>query len=242
MISPDVLASLARMAAAMRARSCSERSITSAPTPRRRRTIRHRPRSRRRRTARRRSRRRRKPPPPELRPLINMPRMNQRNPGDTIIRPITTTMPTMANQLLCAGAARPVEPQRRALLPFRGVGRQHGDDIVDAARDAAGVVAGLEARRDRIGDDHLGERVGQRALQPVSDFYPHPPFVGRDEQQHAVVLGFLAELPGAKQLVGVRLDLLAVERGDGGDDKLDAGLGLEIGQLGLDRPARVRPG
>jgi hypothetical protein len=120
--------------------------------------------------------------------------MNQRNPGDTIIKPITTMMATMANQLLMrgGGAGRARSDGRCCHSEASVV--SYGDDIVDAARDAAGVVTGLEARRDRIGDDHLGERVGRRALQPVSDFYPHTPFVRRDEQQHAVVFGFLAEL------------------------------------------------
>ena len=52
-------------------------------------------------------------------------------------------------------------------------------------------VAGLEARRDRVGDDDLGQGVGQRALEPVADLDPHPPLVRRHQQQHAVV-GFVA--------------------------------------------------
>ncbi len=62
-------------------------------------------------------------------------------------------------------------------------------------------------------DDDLGQCIGQRAFETAAD--PRSAtrfFVRRDEQQHAVVLGFLAELPGAEQLVGVRLDLLAFER------------------------------
>src|SRR6266849_6019044 len=47
-----------------------------------------------------------------------------------------------------------------------------------------------------------------------------------------------AELPAAEKLVGVGLDLLAVERGNGGNDELDAELGFEIGEFRLDGIAR----
>ena len=43
-----------------------------------------------------------------------------------------------------------------------------------------------------------------------------------------------AELPGAEQLVGVGLDLLAAERGHGRHDELNAGLLLEVGELALE--------
>ena len=49
-------------------------------------------------------------------------------------------------------------------------------------------IAGLEARRDRVGDDHLRQGIGQRALEPVADLDAHAPLVRRDQQQHAVVL------------------------------------------------------
>ena len=41
----------------------------------------------------------------------------------------------------------------------------------------------------------------------------------------------------AEQLIGIGLDLLAVERLDRGDDELDAGFGLEVGELGFERLA-----
>jgi hypothetical protein len=59
--------------------------------------------------------------------------------------------------------------------------------------------------------------------------------VRRDQKQDAVVLLRLAELPLAEQRVGVRLDLLAAERGDAGDDELDARLRFQRRQLGLER-------
>jgi hypothetical protein len=60
----------------------------------------------------------------------------------------------------------------------------------------------------------------------------------RDEQQYAVILFLLTELPGPEQLVGIGFNLLAFERRDGGDNELDPGLGFEIGQLQLNRIAR----
>ena len=90
---------------------------------------------------------------------------------------------------------------------------------------------------DRIEDDDLGDRVGQRPLEAVADLDAHFVLVGCDEQQHAIVLLLLAELPVAKQRVGVRLDLLAVERGDGRDHELNAGFGFQRRQLAFERSA-----
>ncbi len=75
------------------------------------------------------------------------------------------------------------------------------------------------------------KRVGQRAFEAVADLDAHLVLVRRDQQQHAVVLVLLAKLPGAEELVGIGLDVAAFERIDRGDDKLDAGLLFEIGEL-----------
>jgi hypothetical protein len=45
----------------------------------------------------------------------------------------------------------------------------------------------------------------------VADLNAHTALVRRDEKKDAVVPMGLAELPGAEEGVGVRLDLLAVE-------------------------------
>ena len=86
----------------------------------------------------------------------------------------------------------------------------------------------------------LDERVGQRAFEAVADLDAHAALVRRHQQQDAVVLVGLAELPGAEEVVGVGLDLLPLQRSDGGDDELDAGLRLEIGELRLDRGLGLR--
>ncbi len=77
----------------------------------------------------------------------------------------------------------------------------------------------------------LDKRVGQRAFEAVADLDPHLVLLRRNQKQHAIVLFFLAKAPGAKQSIGVRLDLVAFERFHRGDDKLDAGLGFERGEL-----------
>ena len=59
----------------------------------------------------------------------------------------------------------------------------------------------------------------------------------RHQQQQAVVLLRLAQLPEAEEIVGVGLDFLSAEARHGRHDELDAGLRLEIGKLALQRGA-----
>ena len=123
--------------------------------------------------------------------------------------------------------SQPAGGVRRDALPeFLGAAIQHLDDVVDAARHAAGEVVRLEARRDRVLDDVFGDRVGQRAFQPVADLDADLALVRRMQQQHAVVLAALAELPAAEQSVGVVLDRIAVQRLHRRDDDLVRGLAL----------------
>ena len=110
----------------------------------------------------------------------------------------------------------------RPRLPFGRVRGQRGDDVVDAAGDAAVEIAGPESRRDRVGDDDAGDGVGQRALEAVADLDAHPPLVRGDQEEDAVVLLRFAQLPGAEERVGVGLDLLPAERRHGRHDELDA--------------------
>ena len=126
-------------------------------------------------------------------------------------------------------------------LPLGAVARKHADDAVDAALDAAGKIAGLEARHDGARDDDRRQRVGQRAFEAVADLDAHLVLVRRDQQQHAVVLLRLAELPDAEQLVGIGLDVAALQRLHRGDDELDAGLVFEVFELCLDARCAVRP-
>ena len=119
-------------------------------------------------------------------------------------------------------------------LPLGAVARKHVDDAVDAALDAAGKVLGLEARDDGAGDDDRRQRVGQRTFEPVADLDPHLALVGRDQKQHAVILLCLAELPEAEELIGVGLDVAALQRLHRGDDELDAGFVFQRFRFRLD--------
>ena len=45
------------------------------------------------------------------------------------------------------------------------------------------------------------------AFEPIADLDPHPPLVGRDEQDRAIVRAFLADAPVAAESIAVILDL-----------------------------------
>ena len=63
------------------------------------------------------------------------------------------------------------------------------------------------------GDDDLGQRIRQRAFEAVADLDAHLALLGRDEEQRAVVLPLLAELPVPEQAVGVILDAVPSREG-----------------------------
>ena len=136
---------------------------------------------------------------------------------------------------------RPPSTWEQALPPAVSIPRMPVsalDDVVDAARDAAGKIVGAEARDDRILDDEPGDRVGERAFEPVADLDAHLALVRRDDQQHAVVLVLLADLPGAAELHAEILDRGALQRFQRDDDELVGGLGFERGELLGERVAR----
>ena len=165
---------------------------------------------------------------------------NRRKPRETTKSVMNPKKAAISSQSCGPVSGSAIEPQVGPRLPFRSVGRQHGDDVVDAARDAAAEIARLEPWRDGVGDDDHRQRVGQRAFEAVADLDPHATLVRRHQQQDAVVLLRLAQLPRAEERVGVGLDLLPFQRADGGDDELDAGLGLEIRELRFERGLRRR--
>jgi hypothetical protein len=91
-------------------------------------------------------------------------------------------------------------------LPLFGVAREDGQDRVHAGVEAPGEIVLPEARRHGGCDDHLCERVGQRPFEPVAHLDAHLALARRDQQQGAVVLLPLAQLPVAKEPVSVILD------------------------------------
>ena len=79
--------------------------------------------------------------------------------------------------------------------------------------DAAVEVVRLELRRHDVADDAARRRVGQRAFEAVADLDAHLAVVRHDDDEHAVVLALLAELPRFEHARRVLLDALAAERG-----------------------------
>ena len=69
------------------------------------------------------------------------------------------------------------------------------------------------------------------AFQTIADLDPHAPFVGSDQQQHAVVASRIADAPVAAELVAVFLDLVAIEAWDSGDHELALVRLLELVEL-----------
>jgi hypothetical protein len=86
-----------------------------------------------------------------------------------------------------------------------------------------------------VADDQARNRVGHDAFEAGADFDADFVLGRRDQQQQAVVALLVADAPGAEQLVGIIVDIVAAERGHGGDDDLPLRLRLKPGQLGGDR-------
>ena len=103
-----------------------------------------------------------------------------------------------------------------------------------------GTIVGAEARDDRVLDDQPGDRVGERAFEPVADLDAHLALARHDDQQRAVVLALLADLPVAAELVAEVLDRGALQRSQRDHDELVGGLGFERGELFGERGARRR--
>ena len=82
------------------------------------------------------------------------------------------------------------------------------DDPVDAGVDAGGEIALAEFGRDVLGDDAPRRHVGERALEAVAHFDAHALVVLGDQQDRAVVLALVADLPRLGHADRVLLDRL----------------------------------
>ena len=80
----------------------------------------------------------------------------------------------------------------------------------------------------------LRHRVGQLRLEAAADLDAHLAVVGRDDQQNAVVLAGLADLPVAAELIAEVLDRLALQRRQRDDHDLIGRLGLERREVRFD--------
>src|SRR6185503_6343047 len=100
--------------------------------------------------------------------------------------------------------------------------------------DAAVEVAAPERRDDVLLDDAIGRRIGQRTLEPVSDFDAHASIVERDDQQRAVIDVLAADLPLLDDADRVLIDLLGWGGRYDQHRNLRALRLLERAQLGLE--------
>src|SRR5262245_1259305 len=119
--------------------------------------------------------------------------------------------------------------------PLLGCDRHRLDDVVDPATDAASEIVGPKARNDGVLDDELRYRVGKRAFEAITDLDAHLAFVRRDDEQRAGILLFLSDLPVTPELVPVVLNRGSLKRLQRNHNELAGGLGLELGELALER-------
>src|ERR1022692_2502299 len=93
-----------------------------------------------------------------------------------------------------------VERVSRRAPPGRFCGQRRSgaddfDDPIDAGIDALRELTLLEIGRDGFADDSSRGHVGEHALETVGYFDAHAPVVFGDEEDRAVILPFLADLP-----------------------------------------------
>src|SRR4030042_5556504 len=86
---------------------------------------------------------------------------------------------------------------------------QHIDNSFYTVIDAAVVVPGLKASSHDVADYIAGQTIGESPFKPIAHFDAQAPVFWRDENQNAVILSFLAQLPFFKNCDGVSLDALA---------------------------------
>src|SRR5262245_60969102 len=128
-----------------------------------------------------------------------------------------------------------IRPLFGTRLPFLRIDRHRLDDVIDPATDAAGEIVGPKTRNDGVLYDELRYRVGERAFEAVADLDAHLAFVRRHDQQHAGILLFLSDLPVTPELVTVVLNRGSLKRLQRNHNELAGGLGLELGELALER-------
>ena len=96
-------------------------------------------------------------------------------------------------------------------------------DGVYARFDAAVIVPGLEPGRHDISNDASCQRIGERSLEPVPHLDAHAAVLRGHDEQDAVVLAFLTELPFLENRFRISFDALPFERGYGEHRDLVAG-------------------
>ena len=93
----------------------------------------------------------------------------------------------------------------------------------------AGAVIALEKIRAHEATRIAGPRVVDDGFETVADFGPIFAFGGSDEKKDAPIFFFAADAELLVEFVGVLLDGFVLERANGDDGQLCAGLLLEFG-------------
>ena len=116
----------------------------------------------------------------------------------------------------------------------QGLAVDHGDHLIDARFDAAVVVPQFEVRGYRLGNDAVGDGVGQRTLETIAHLDAHAPVVLGDDQVGPIVHPLAAQLPCVLDADAELLDVLGLRGGQHQHRDLTALLGLQVRELGLD--------
>ena len=107
---------------------------------------------------------------------------------------------------------------------------------VDTGNDPASHIVFAELRQDIILDNDTRQCIGHDPFETIADFDAHLAFIGRDQQDQAIVLFRLAvtiltDAPGPPKLIAIVGDIVAFETIDRRDDQLAIGLGFQRGQF-----------
>ena len=137
-----------------------------------------------------------------------------------------------------------LRPLRSALAPIscaRFAASAGGSSIMAMIWSAPAVIPpamspALNRGRMLLRMMTLGHRVGQEDARAIAGFDPHLPFVGRNQQDDAVILLLVADPPLAAQTVAIILDRPPFEALDRCDDELPPGSLSSASDLDDSRP------
>ena len=92
------------------------------------------------------------------------------------------------------------------------IGLQNGGQFPGARNNPGRVLAPFEMWHNFRVLNFAAQRVGQEWFDAVPNFDPHPPLVGGNQKQHAVVGLATTDSPASKKDVGVRINSLPFQR------------------------------
>ena len=109
----------------------------------------------------------------------------------------------------------------RARLKFSGISNQQFLNPSNARNNTAHHVTCLKCGNNIIAHDLACEHVSQHTLQAIANFDTNFAFVGRDQQDHAIIETLaLTNLPRAPQSIAIFFNLVTLQAGDCCNNKL----------------------